>query len=259
VIAIGEIARPIEEEAAALAPILGISAWDVRMALTGTLPAIALRTWSLEQAQRAMTGLAARGVRALLADTSEVTPSERMIAVHRFTLEEEGLRARERGPLLPFSAIDTLVRVSSIGSVQRTEVERDMEPSASSSRPLVEREHTRSEREREQSLYLFRRDGATPWILRAREARYLGLGAARRLTVFENFLATIEVLRAKAPHARYDDRFHHRPLTRIEAVHVRGNGPAPLSLGDHAVDLHVHVLATWLAAPQLGPYRDGQG
>ena len=88
---------------------------------------------------------------------------------------------------------------------------------------------------REQVLYLFRRSGAAPWILRERSARYAGLGADLHPTSLENFATTTRLLRAYAPQAIFDERFMvSRP--------IRG-----VADGIEATDVLAHLLATYLA------------
>jgi hypothetical protein len=88
---------------------------------------------------------------------------------------------------------------------------------------------------REQVLYLFRRSGAAPWILRERSARYACLGNDLRPTSLENFATTIRLLRACAPLAIFDERLMaNRP--------IRG-----VADGVEATDLLAHLLAIDLA------------
>ena len=70
----------------------------------------------------------------------------------------------------------------------------------------VTREETSSTHERDQMLYLFRRSGETPWLLRERGTHYGTLGAALAPASAQNFTTTIQWLRQRAPHAVYDER-----------------------------------------------------
>ncbi|MEO7092349.1 MAG: hypothetical protein ABI175_03800 [Polyangiales bacterium] len=255
--AIADIDRPLEEEAPALAAILGASPYDVRLALHGTPPSIVLRTPSRDLAERALAGLRARRCSALLIDLDDVVPTGRMVAVRRFALDDDGLHASESGPKLLYEDLAALVRVAASTNVERTTVELEVRGTGRGGAVTVEEERTRREREHEQLLYLFPRDGV-PWVLRAREARYLGLGAGLRATVHENFLATIAVLRARAPRAAYDERFVAHPLTRHHAVQVRGDVRSKEAISDAGLDLPVHLVARWIVASSGGPYRDAR-
>jgi len=55
-------------------------------------------------------------------------------------------------------------------------------------------------------LYLFRKSGATPWILREQGTHYEALGARLAPTAAPNFVTTVAELRARAPQACYDER-----------------------------------------------------
>jgi hypothetical protein len=91
---------------------------------------------------------------------------------------------------------------------------------------------TRHEEHREQVLYLFRRSGEAPFILRERGAIYSGLGADTAPTAFENFQRTIRRLRERAPDAAYDERL-------MTARTVRG-----IADGSDAADLLAYLIAT---------------
>ena len=121
---------------------------------------------------------------------------------------------------------------------------------------MVEIEHTRTEHAMEHALFLFPRGDGVPWVLRANEARYLGLGAAMRLTVMENFLALTALLRERAPRAICDDRFFAHPLARQAEMHVRDRESVSPDLGGEGVDVRVHLLARVLVhGAGRGPYR----
>jgi hypothetical protein len=88
--------------------------------------------------------------------------------------------------------------------------------------------------QREQVLYIFRRSGASAWILRERSALYGGLGADLRPSSFESFAATVARLRMSAPEAAYDERLmNSRP--------VRG-----VAVGVEAADIYAHLIAQHL-------------
>jgi hypothetical protein len=257
-VAIAGIDRSLDEEAPALAEILGVTAYDVRLALHGTPPSVVLRTPSRETAERALSGLRARRCSALLIDLDEVVPTGRMISVRRFVLDDDGLRATESGPKLAWDDIGALILVATTTSVSHTTVEREVRTTGRGASVSVEEERTHLEREHEQMLFLFPRSGTVPWVLRAREARYLGLGPSLRPTAHENFHATIAELRSRAPHAAYDDRFATQPLTRHKTLEVRGDVRGREAISDAGLDLPVHLVARWIMLPTLGPYRDAR-
>jgi hypothetical protein len=93
---------------------------------------------------------------------------------------------------------------------------------------------TRTE-DSEQVLYMFRRSGASPWLLRERSAHYGGLGAALRPTSLENFSNTVERIRNSAPLAAYDERL-------VNSRPIRG-----VANGVEATDILAHLLAKHLS------------
>jgi hypothetical protein len=253
VVAIGAIAASVSADAEALARALGdgITALDVRMALAGTPPSVVLRTPSRERANEAARILAAAGLAVVAVELARVVPVERMVHVHRFAFDARGLHADTHlpaepdAPVLAFDAIAVILRVAAETSVWRTTHEKEI-ASMRGRGVTVDVQYTRAERAAEQALFLYARGSNVPWVLRAGEARYLGLGAAMRPTAAENFATVIALLRERAPSATYDERFVAHPLLRHAEVHVRDNDPAAVDLGDRGVEVRVQLLAQML-------------
>jgi hypothetical protein len=76
-----------------------------------------------------------------------------------------------------------------------------------------------------------------------------------RATRHDNYLATLQLLRARAPEAIYNDRLNGARPAGSQLVHVRGHDAAVGQLTDAANDLAVHLLARWLLRDRAGPYR----
>ncbi len=235
----------------------GITALELRMALSAVKPSILFRTPSRERAEQAASILVAHGLGAVAVDMADVVSVERMVHVHRFTLEAAGLRADARGPTLAYDEVAAIVRAAVETSILRTTREIEaVRAGARGTRVEVEVERTRAERAVEQVAFLFARGEGVPWVLRAGEARYLALGAAMRPTSMENFLATVALLRERAPKATYDERFVAHPLVRQAETYVRGHDTAAPALDDRAVEVRVHILARGLGrSVREGPYR----
>jgi hypothetical protein len=250
VVAIGASAASVSADAESLARALGDgrTALDIRMALAGTPPSVVLRTPSRERAEEAARILAAAGLAVVAIELAHVVPVERMVHVHRFAFDERGLRADTRlpdAPVLAFDAIVAILHVAAETSIWRTTHEKEI-ASVRGRAVMVDVQYTRAERATEQALFLYARGSSVPWVLRAGEARYLGLGAAMRPTAAENFATVIALLRERAPQAAYDERFVAHPLLRHAEVHVRDNDPAAVDLGDRGVEVRVQLLAQML-------------
>ena len=256
-VAIVESWAGAQDDALSLAQGLGggITAMEMRMALAATPPSVLFRTPSRERAEQAARALEAGGVQAVAVDLADVLPIERMVHVHRFTMDAVGLSADAGGPTLAYADIAAVVRVAAETSIVRKTHEKEYE-TVRGRATEVDVEHTRMERTVEQALFLFVAGEGVPWVLRAGEARYRALGSALRATVMENFLVTVALLRERAPGAVYDERFALHPLVRHAQVHVRDHDTAAPDLGDAAVDVRVHLLArALLRRTGEGPYR----
>jgi len=254
VVAIAELARPLEIESEPLGALVGLTAYDVRLRLGGILPAVILHTGTAEAALEAVEAIRRRGHGALAMDAAEVTPSSAMVRLRRFGIEGARLRADERSEATPLADVTALVRASTATDVVRSTRERETVYTGGRPAPAT-REVDRLSHESvvDHVVYVFRREGP-PWLLVEREAKYLGLGAAMRSTRFQNFLATIELLRRAAPGAVYDERFAVDPHPSGRLVLTHGGG-TPDPRADDRLDVLVHVLARWLTRPIGGPYR----
>src|SRR5207244_12932127 len=114
--------------------------YQVELRIKGGLPAVVLTTDDRARAMRLIEAARQRGTSAIAIDTARVVPSHEMIALRRFRLEPEAIVLEE--PLagrLPYEDVLAFVRA------------------------VIPVEHAT---DREQVLYVFRKSGETPWILR---------------------------------------------------------------------------------------------
>lgn len=245
VVAVTALDGSLELVAPRLAPALGTTPYELRLALSAGLPAIVLMTPDPARARTATEAIRREGHRAVTCVRTEVVSSTIMTALKDFRLEAQELVATAAGAdRLPFSDVLALFRAS-----HRTTTETKSELKERKLRPgmaiatggmvltkTTTREVTSRTDEREQVLYLFRRSGAAPWILRERSGRYAGLGTEVGRTTLENFATTIRRLRDRAPGAFYDERL-------VTARAIRG-----IADGVDAADLLAHLLATDISA-----------
>jgi hypothetical protein len=254
-VALIELATSAEEEASVLARELGVNAYDLRLHLSGMLPAVIMTTPDADAADVVLRAVRQRGHGAVACDLRRLVPSTSMVSVRHFALDDAGMRA-DVGPgeVLPYGVIQAFVHAA------HPELHRMLgyeHVYVSPRQGVVRRETMTSEHDASQSLYIFRADSETPWIMREREAHYAALGPGCGPVQHQNFLAAIRILRARAPNAYFDDRL---------AVHPRSPEHFTLSLGrpdggalpwaDHGADLAAYLLALWAASKAAGdPYR----
>jgi hypothetical protein len=240
VVAIAELKGSIDASLKELATELGTTPYELRLVVNGGLPAVVLATVDAEKARAARDAIARHRHVPVLLDRRTVVASANMTELVRFAFQPAGVVADDRASdELPNSDIGALVRAMHRGTTTTTEQvkERKLRPvMALATGGMVmskktTREVTRHEEHREQVLYLFRRSGEAPWILRERGALYGGLGAETAPTAFENFQTTIRRLRERAPGAMYDERLM---TTRT----VRG-----VADGSDAMDLLAYLIA----------------
>ena len=254
IVAIAELATPLEAEAAALAADLGTTAYEERLNLLTGLPTVVLMTVDRGAATALLAKLRARKHRAMVVDVDTVVAHEAMIPMRGFALEKAAVIAG--GNELPYGEITALLR-----AMHRSNTETHSETKTRQFSPgkalltgglaftkTVTREAKSAVQESEQVLYVFRGEGETPWLLRERGTSYAGLGPALTVSSAQNFLATIAQLRARAPDAVYDERLLN-PRGATNRLSRSGTASASTLSTSSAsgVDLLAHVIALSIA------------
>jgi len=248
IVAILELTGPTDG-LSGLASELGTTLYELKLTLGAGFPAVVLATVDPGIAANALRAIEAHGHEAEVCDRRNIVASSSMTELRDFRLEPDALVADASGERLPFDDILTLVRASHrTTSIKTEEVkERKLRPgmaivtgglvlSKTMTRELTSRNETR-----QQVLYLFRRRGGAPMILRERTARYTGLGADLRPTSLENFATTLRLLRERAPSAFYDERLMSgRPIRGVVE-------------GIPAADILAHLLAAHVAKTEDRP------
>jgi hypothetical protein len=228
---------------------LETTAYELKLTLSAGFPAVVLATVEESRAQAAMNAIERHGHRAAMCHRATMVPSSAMTSLRDFQLHADGLVASTASPeFMAYAELLALVRATHRTTTTSTEEvkERKLRPGmAIATGGLIlskktTREVTTKTETREQVLYLFRRDRAAPWILRERDARYMGLGADLRPTSLENFATMIRRLRELAPLAYYDERL-------MSGRPIRG-----VAEGIDATDILATLLANDFAALAQG-------
>jgi len=253
VVVVTRITTSIDHESAALAAALGTTAYEERLRLVAGLPAIVLTTADAGSAAALLAGLRARGQGAVSFEGSEVIASDDMVSMKSFAFEGDALTvAGPRGGRLDYADVLALVRAMHRTSTQT--VGRVAEKKLSVGRAIltgglvasksVTREETTSAHERDQVLYMFRQSGETPWLMRERGTNYAGLGATLAPASAQNFMAVIQRLRERAPHAVYDERLM-KPRSGPAVVSRSGgtHSSAVSTSTANITDLLAHAIA----------------
>jgi hypothetical protein len=257
IVAIAELATPLEVEAAALAVDLGTTAYEERLNLLTGLPSVVLTTVDRAAAQALVAKIRGRKHRALLVDSDTVVAHEAMIAMKGFSLDARGVTAGEHE--LPCDAITVLLRAMHRTSSETQSESKTRQFSAGKAlltgglafTKTVTKEEKTAAQVSEQVLYIFRGDGETPWLLRERGTSYAGLGPALTVSSAQNFLATIAHLRKHAVDAVYDERLLN-PRGATNRLTRSGTSTASTTSVSSAsgVDLLAHLLAKTLGPRQ---------
>jgi len=259
VVALAELGGPAEAEAPLLAADLGCTAYDARLMLAGGLPAVVKTTADKAQAIELLGKLRARGHGAVACDTGAVASSGSMKTMKAFRLGADAIE--EGGERLPYDDLVALVGAvhrsrtdsTTVSKEKKFSMSRALLTSGLSMSKTVTKETKASAEDRESVLYLFRKSGEAPWLLREHGTNWAGHGRALEATEAGNFKVTVALLREKAKGAQYDDRLVTRKVGERAALHG-GSGTTTVKTSSEAtMDLLAHVLAMWLA--RAGAYR----
>lgn len=239
-VGIAKLATSLDEEAPLLARDLGSTPYETRLVLAAGLPAIVLVAADKSRALEVLGSIRGRGHEGLAFDTSAVVASGAMFSPRRFHFEADAMIAdAPEVQRLAYGQVAALLRASHQIRIERTTQHKEKKFSAGRAlltgglvmtKTRETTETTRTEH-RQQVLYIFRKGGAPPWLLREEGTRYDGLGDKMAATEHANFLVTVELLRGLAPAAAYDDRLVTRKVPERIA---------------QAEDLIAHLLAMWL-------------
>jgi hypothetical protein len=244
---VAHLARPGALEADVLAPRLGLTPYEARLALATPPPCVLVSTTDRERAFDLLGTLRARGHGAHVFDDEQFVPSQRMTRIDDFRLEPDAIRREQTGDLLPYGDVYAILRAIHDSSAESERVSRPsltdgLVPNAESMRATSKTE------DREHVAYFFRRSGERPWLLRERHTSYVGLGPDRQAVAFSNFTRLLLRVREAAPMAVYDDRLVRRRV----AEKMAGEGVRSSREG---MDLLAHCLAMTIASQGGSPYR----
>jgi len=259
VVGIAALATSVDVEIPLLAADLGITPYEARLYLLPGLPAIALLTPEKSRALDLLGRLRARGHDALAFDASAVVTSQDMCAVRRFRFDDDALENETPAiRRLPYASVLVTLRATHHTRVETTTEEKSRKFSAGRAlltgglvmtKSTTTSSTTRNE-SRQEVLYIFRNDNEPPWLLRESGAKYDRLGEHMAATEHANFLNTVSLLRARAPHAIADDRLVGRKVPeRIAQVAVQSmaRGRTIETSSEAGMDLLAHLLAMWHA------------
>lgn len=253
-LAVCELGTALEPEEQALAAALGLTPYDVRIRLSGVIPKVMSQLDDAATAVAIADRLRARGHGVVVFDANDALALSRMTLMRRFDVVGDQLFANDRKPPgRALADVVAIVHAAIDGRVQRTSREVTYRATARGT-AREEEQHKSTEHALEAVAVVYFREGP-PWLLRQSEARYVALGKSVRPTVHENFQLAIEWLRARTPHAVYDDRFVRPPLRSERVVEVRDSESARALSSDKSVEQTLHALGLWLGRGRGGPYR----
>ncbi|MBW2700471.1 MAG: hypothetical protein JRF33_06590 [Deltaproteobacteria bacterium] len=257
IVALTRWARPMNEELMALAPLLGETAYDLRLRMAGPAPVLVGQRLSLDQARDLLQVLLGRGHGAVAFEAKKVLDRAQIQRPRRIGIDGDilSLRTPDERRALDLKQIFCLLLAVHRSHEESSETIKQKKFSAGRAvmtGGLIRNKKkkvtiTQSEDHRERVLYLFRRDGlqtiALHESLLIMEAEAEAIEATRN----SNFTALLERIRQAAPHANYDERLSlPRKLDEIDL-------PAFMRSSTNALDVLAHCLVIAYAQNQIDP------
>jgi hypothetical protein len=248
----------IEQEALALAPLLGATVYEARLALAAAPPAVLLTTTEVDNARQLLALLRGRGHGAVACDDASVTASERMTTPKSFRFEPAAFVGDDR-PAIAYADVAALLLAAHVrqaeSTSEHTERKFSLARSALSGGLVNTKKTSVTERsvsqERQQVLYVMNRSGSGHVLLYETRLHYTGLGPALGKSTIENFGTTVKLFREHAPGAYFDDRL----LRTRRSGSVRQSGTTTsktvTTSNDGEVDLAAHLITLAFLQVQL--------
>lgn len=256
VVALLLLATSVGDEAPLLAPDLGLGPYETSLLLRTPSPVPLLRTEERARAVDLLGKLRARGHHAVAFDAAAVVPSSAMLHVRSFAIEPDAFAASalvgategglERVRWADIIAIVRVMHETTTERVEKTQHKKLAMGRAALSGGLlltknVVAEKTVCSAEREQMLYVYRRGGA-PILISQLRTHYEGLGAELGRSSPENFARLVDMLRARAVPAAFDDRLL-RPRPRAALLSAASSTDV-MDLLAHTVGLAIGSLTS---------------
>lgn len=247
-------ARPVDEELPVVAQLTGLSAYEARLRLVSSPPVLLGRGLPLEQARHWLAVLRERGHGAVAVDERLLPRPEQSVHPHELELRQDafvGIDRQGRRYAVPLSELLAVVRAVEVIEEVRTTEKVDQKLAlgrAVLTGGLVRSKEVRAattdvHTDAERTLYLFRRGGPDPMVLRERALRYGGLGALRGRTEHESFDRLATWLRQSTPGAIHDDRLcAHKRRATLQAVSGTASQQVALSSAAEETALAAFLL-----------------
>lgn len=236
--------------AAALAAVLGVTAYDARPRVISPGPCVVSVSSDEAAAVQLAEALRGAGFPTLVRDAAALDRPERVLDVRTFSFGPDAwdVAARDdRRASLRYA--DLLVLVAGMHVVEHTSTETITKKKGSLGRAVmtgglsrskkirVKVEH--SEQERQRFLHAYTRSGGVAVVLET-QVDYAGLREALQATRAANYDRLVATLRERAPSAPYDDRL----LTVAGQRQLLG----PSIDAEEHVDLASALVASWVIA-----------
>ncbi|MBI3205712.1 MAG: hypothetical protein HYZ29_29515 [Myxococcales bacterium] len=244
----------VAAEVQVLAPVLGVGAYELRLALSGQLPVVLLETDDRERATGLLADLRGRGHGAVGCDGASVASSATMYSAKTFGFEPNALVFDCPGqPAHRLAHSEVLALLVATHAREEDSSREVREKKLSLSRAALSGGLVRSKTttvtqrgsalETERVLYVLSRTGRGHALLRETRLHYTGLGTRMGKSTTVSFNTLTEVLRQLLPSALFDDRLLKQRAASSLQVSRTSSSRTVVTSNESDVDVAVHLLA----------------
>jgi len=262
VVAITRWGKPLDKEIADLSLITGVHPYDLRLRLSGALPAVVAVFSDADKARDLMVTLKKRTHGAVAVDLDKVPGADKMITPKTFDLDNTSIKvadpacgaeslAYENVLALVHAQHEMVTRVTSVNKSRTFSAGRAVITAGLVVTKKSAKETREIENAYEQVLYFFRKPCRLAFVLRQNRLLYSGLGDRIGHSSVENFSRLVALLKERASEALYDDRLLRRRVgTKFEQVSMthsvadKSQSRASISRSNASeIDLVAHLIA----------------
>lgn len=247
-------AEQLASEVGALAPLLGVGAYELRLALSAPTPVVLLQTQDAERARALLAFLRGRGHGAVACDRASVRSADDMLQPKSFALEPGALVLESPGSApfrLGHADVLALILATHVRDEESTREHREKKLSLgraaltgglvrSKTTSVTERSSTQ---ESERVLYVLSRGGSGHVLFRETRLHYTGLGSRMGKSTTESFTTLVGVLRQELPGAAFDDRLLKQRAGGSLQLSRTSSSSTVTTSNAREVDVAVHLLA----------------
>lgn len=254
VVALTRLTSAFEGDLKEMAAWVSLTPYDFGLRVRAGLPTLLGGFSTMQEAESLVAKLRKRGYGAVHCDSKDAAGASEQCVPRDFQFgagvltgtDQEGKAFKLQ--LRDVTALIRAINILAVESSTTTEksqfaIGRALATGGVVMKKKVEQTRSATSEEREQVLYVFASGESHPLLFRETRLHYQGLGASLKPVASQNFVTLIEILRAAAPHAFYDERFlKQKRKVGVSSISAVGKNLSVASSNTNDTDLAAYLL-----------------